>query len=300
MRSVLRQIPDSTRATPGRVSPSRTPCAAVLLTVLAPTLARAQLPLSIEALLMPPSTVTLSTQTLWQQSRHPVLASRETPSGTAFLSVGQREVEQAVTSVGARYGFAPRWEVNARLSHRQARWRVPGGPTLRAEGSAADLGLSWLARPEGGGPAVLVDVRADLLARRSVPDAQPRWLDSLEFGITAYRSLDPVVLSLAARYRHQRAGEDVTRSSGHNVLLAPQVNFAVNAEVTLLGGLSLQYRDTGPGAGGDGRETIDSALRLGLGYAASRRSTLFLNTTIATSGSGRGAGLDLEWLYRFQ
>lgn len=249
---------------------------------------------------MPPSTFTLSTQTLWQQSRQPVLARRETSSGTAFLSVAQREVDQAVTSVGARYGFASRWEINARLSHRQTRWRVPGGPTTRARGSAADVGLSWLARPEGGGPAVLVDVRADLLARRAFPDAQPRWLDGLEVGITAYRSLDPVVFSLAGRYRHQRTGGDDAPSGDHNFLLAPQVNFAVNAQVTLLGGLSLQYRDAGSGAGDDARASLDSALRLGLGYAASRRSTLFLNTTIATSGRGGGAGLDLEWLYRFQ
>ncbi|MEQ8514371.1 MAG: transporter [Chromatocurvus sp.] len=251
---------------------------------------------------MPTSTVTVSTRAQWQQSRQPVLASRALPSGAAFLSVGQREVEQGFASVAARYGFAPGWELNARLSHRLTRWSTPGGLGDQAEGFGTDIGLSWLARPESGAPALLLDVRADLFSRPAVPDADPKWLDGMECGVTAYRSLDPVVLSLSTRYRWQPDRSDTSAGSfpTHSVLLAPQVNFAVNAQVTLVAGLSLQYRDAPADVGSDSRSRVATALRLGLGYAASRRSTLFVNANIATSGAGRGAGLDLEWLYRFQ
>jgi len=279
---------------PGRALP--------LLLTLCPASVHAQLPLSIDALLMPESTFTASVQTQWQQIRQPVLARRETPSGAALLSVGHSNAGQGVTAIGARYGVAARMEVNGRLTHRQTRWRNPGTSARQADGYGADVGVSWLALPEHGAPAVLLDVRADVVSSRAFPGAQQQWLDGFEFGVTAYRSIDPVVLSLSARYRYQdRQGDAAVSAEGaHNLMLAPQVNFAVNANVTLVGGLSLQYRDfdTDPSVGDE--SSVATALRLGLGYAAGRSSTFFLNTNIATSGSGAGAGFDLEWLYRFQ
>lgn len=273
-----------------------------LLIALCPAVANAQLPLSIDALLIPESTFTISAQTQWQQSRQPVLAGRETPSGAVLLSLGQGNAEQGVTAIGARYGVAPRVEVNGRLTHRHTRWRNPGAPAWQADGYGADVGVSWLALPERGAPAVLLDMRADLMSQPAFPGAQQQWLDGFEFGVTGYRSIDPVVLSLSARYRYQEhpdnAAPNVT--GAHNLLLAPQVNFAVNASVTLVGGLSLRYRDvnTDPSVGNE--HSVATALRLGLGYAAGRHSTFFLNANIATSGSDAGAGFDLEWLYRFQ
>lgn len=281
---------------------NRAPGGAALLplAMLQAPIADAQLPLSIETLLMPPSTFTLSTQTHWQESRQPTLSRRITPSGGALLSIGQRRVEQSVNAVGARYGFAPRWELNGRLLHRQTRWNDTGGRAGQAKGFSADVGLSWLVRPEHAAPAILVDARLDLLSKAAVPDAEQQSLQGAEFGITGYRSLDPVVLSVSARYRRQI--EHRATSGGpstlHSLLLAPQVNFAVNAKVTLVGGLSLQYRDPPLDTDTAGGARVDTALRLGLGYAASRHSTIFFNTNIATAG--RSSGFDLEWLYRFQ
>lgn len=277
-------------------------CRLLLLTLFCPASVLAQLPLSIDALLMPPSTFTLSTQTHWQQHREPVLASLADSSGGALLSVGHRQVEQALTSVGMRYGFAPRLEVNARLSHGNTQWRGPGGWVEKAQGYGVDLGLSWLVRPESTAPALLLDARADLVSRVAVPGSSQQWLDSIELGVTGYRSLDPVVVSLSARYRGQANAGTMSGnpSATHSLLLAPQVNFAVNAEVTLVGGLSLQYREEDGDRVGDAPSRVATALRLGLGYAPSRRSTIFFNTRVATSGASRGAGFDLEWLYRFR
>ncbi|MFN2289353.1 MAG: hypothetical protein ABR578_13565 [Chromatocurvus sp.] len=275
-------------------------CALLPLAMLQAPITDAQLPLSIETLLMPPSTFTLSTQTHWQESREPVLSRRITPSGGALLSIGQRRVEQTVNAVAARYGFAPRWEVNGRLSHRQARWNDPGRRAGRARGFSADVGLSWLVRPEQAAPAILVDARLNLVSKAAVPDAEQQSLQGVEFGVTGYRSLDPVVLSVSARYRRQNSNRAASggASEAHSLLLAPQVNFAVNAHVTLIGGLSLQYQDPPLNTDTAGGARVDTALRLGLGYAASRHSTIFFNTNIATAG--RGSGFDLEWLYRFQ
>lgn len=260
--------------------------------------AEAQLPLSIEALLMPASTLSLSTQTHWRQDRQPVLAIRD--DGSAYI--GHRRVEQGVTSLGARYGVTPSLELSARLSHRQLRWREPGGTSEQARGYSADVGLGWLARAERGSPALLLDARVDLVSQASAPEADQEWLDGVEFGAIAYRSLDPLVVSLSARYRYQRershAGADSHPS--RSILLAPQVNFAVNTRVTLVGGLSAQYRDVSAVRSAEGASGVASWLRFGVGYAASGRSTMFLNTSVATSGAGQGAGFDLEWLYRFR
>ena len=268
---------------------------------LCPVAAQAQLPLSIDALLMPASTFTVSVQSHWQQRRQPVLARRETRSGAALLSVGYSQVGQGVTAIGARYGLAPRMELNARLTHRQTRWRAPGAPAQRAEGYAADVGVSWLALPEQGAPAVLLDARADLVSRPALPGLASQWLDGVELGVTSYRSLDPVVLSVSGRYRYQRFPERAAFAApaAHSVVLSPQVNFAVNANVTLVGGLSMQFRDVSEDSIVAAESRVATALRLGLGYAAGRRSTFFLNTHIATSGSDGGAGFDLEWLHRF-
>lgn len=273
-----------------------------LMFVLLPTGVHAQLPLSIDALLMPQSTFTVSVQGQWQQSRLPVLAQRDLPSGAARLSLENATAEQGLTAVAARYGLAPRMELNARLTHRQTRWRYPGASAQHAEGYTADLGMSWLALPERGAPAVLLDVRADLVSRPAFPGLEQQWLDGLELGLTAYRSMDPVVLSVATRYRYQGdAGTAAIHVPGtHNLLLVPQVNFAVNANVTLVGGLSLQYRDIDSQRAADTQSRMATALRLGLGYAAGRQSTFFVNTHIVTSGANEGAGFDLEWLYRFQ
>lgn len=272
-----------------------------LCVVLCPLAAQAQLPLSIDALLMPPSTFTVSVQTQWQQRRQPVLARRETPSGAALLSVGHSHAGQGLTAIGARYGVAPRMELNARLTHRHTRWRDPGASAQRAEGYAADVGVSWLALPERGAPAVLLDARADLVSRPALPGLESQWLDAFELGVTGYRSLDPLVLSVSGRYRYEGLPEAAAfrAAAAHSLVLAPQVNFAVNANVTLVGGLSMQYRDVSENPGVAAESRIATALRLGLGYAAGRHSTFFVNTNIATSGSGGGAGFDLEWLYRF-
>lgn len=272
-----------------------------LCIVLCPVATQAQLPLSIDALLMPPSTFTVSVQTQWQQRRQPVLARRETASGAALLSVGHSDAGQGFTAIGARYGVAPRMELNARLTHRQTRWRDPGAAAQRAEGYAADVGISWLALPERGAPAVLLDARADLVSRPALPGLDSQWFDGFELGVTGYRSLDPVVLSVSGRYRYQRFPESVAFAApaAHSLVLAPQVNFAVNANVTLVGGFSMQYREVSEDPAGVVEPRIATALRLGLGYAAGRHSTFFLNTHISTSGSDGGAGFDLEWLYRF-
>lgn len=291
------------RVTPTPVM-NRAPGASALLplAMLHAPIADAQLPLSIETLLMPPSTFTLSMQTHWHEGRQPALSRRITPSGGALVSIGQRRVEQAVAAVGARYGFTPGWELNGRLSHRQTRWNDPGGRAGQARGFSADVGVSWLLRPEQAAPAIMVDARLNLLSKGAVPNAEQQTLNGVELGVTGYRSLDPVVLSVSARYRRQ--SEHHAASGGpsevHSLLLAPQVNFAVNAEVTLIGGLSLQYQEPRLDADTAGGAGVDTALRLGLGYAASRHSTIFFNTSIATSETGQGSGFDLEWLYRFQ
>jgi hypothetical protein len=262
--------------------------------------AMGQLPLSIEALLMPESTLTLSSRLDWQQSSAPQLRVQALAADGARLTLDERHTERDVWSLGLRYGVSRRLELSALARHERLRWRVPGMAADEARGYAASLGGSWLALPEGGLPAILLDARVDLLSRAALPGASQSAFASLDVGLTAYRSLDPLVLSLSTRWRRSRVDAVQTGSPRQDLLIAPQVNFAVNPQVTLLASFVLRRAHGGDASAQAGRgDTPATALRLGLGYAPDRRSTLFFNARLATSGAVDGAGIDLEWLYRF-
>jgi hypothetical protein len=108
-----------------------------------------------------------------------------------------------------------------------------------------------------------------------------------------------VVLSLSASailQRGYRRGDDRI-DPGPAWRVDPMVNFAVNPQVTLLGGLSLSRRYA-TGVNGqplnDGRERV--ALLTGVGYALSRRHTVFVNAEISSHAS---SGASLQWFYQF-
>jgi hypothetical protein len=154
-------------------------------------------------------------------------------------------------------------------------------------------------------PALLLDAAVDLYQRgnaqgQAQAQAQAQARDGLlpgaySIGVTAYRALDPVVLSLSARYQQRSAAADPAGIAGSSWLLAPQVNFSVNPQVTLIGGISLREEQSSLANVSRG---FASALRLGVGDAPDRRHTLFMQADLGVTG-GDTTGLSLEWLYQF-
>jgi hypothetical protein len=153
-----------------------------------------------------------------------------------------------------------------------------------------------LLKPETRFPALLLELRADLAgsgagSRAGVAGGQ--------LTLTAYKSLDPVVLSLSAsamqRRGYRRDGLRIDPGSAWRV--DPVVNFAVNPQITLLGGFSVSRRHATRVDGqwvNDGSDRI--ALLTGIGYALSRRHTVFVNAEMTGQGS---SGASLQWFYQF-
>jgi hypothetical protein len=262
--------------------------------------AHAQLPLNIEELLVQPATVKLETGTAFRHSEE--LLPGVTFSGPeASPGLARRDLEIAELTSRLRYGLSSSLEVTGGLRVSHLRWRQSSTSGGSETGQTVELGVSWLASRDRSTPALLLQLSTDLIS-----DAAPGTGDRIHGGAvriaaTSYRAIDPVVLSVGVGYEHRRPrtvfGRDFT--PGATGWLIPQVNFAVNERVTLIGGFGLYLRgaDRWRGLSRGERHTL-TTLRLGSGLALGRRSTAFFSGDFAVSGE-RSARIALDWVYRF-
>lgn len=261
----------------------------------------ARLPLSIEELLVEPRVTKLQGSMSFHNSERPALRY-DTPTGDTLAIVPDAiRQQETVTSFRFRHGLARHLEVHlgATTSHRSI-----DGLTGTRSGSdtwRASAGANWLVSADTQTPALLLQAAVDLLERGGLPGESREWGRTARIGATTYRAIDPLVLSLSMQYQHRLARDTALGNydPGGQWTLKPQVNFAVNYRVTLVGGVTLQHR----AADRLGRRRLTpsayhSALNLGLGLLVGEHSTLFAETHVSTSG-GEGAALMLDWLYRF-
>jgi len=267
------------------------------LPLLLPSASRAQLPLNIEELLVAPSTLTLQTLFSYSSTDRPLSAAS---MGAAPVPAANLQTRSATALTRLRYGVGRTVEVNAELQRTRVDWQQPAASGGGDEYTLG-VGASWLLSPDADTPALLLSGGVDALATSWLAPGERYSGKSLRAGAHLYRALDPVVLSLALSYewRRPRAIGALRYDPGDILRLQPQVNFAVNRRVTLIGGLSWQYI---------GRERLDAApvagslyqtgLTFGLGLQAGPDSIIFVDTRVATSG-GRGASLGVDWHYQF-
>jgi hypothetical protein len=184
-------------------------------------------------------------------------------------------------------------ELSARYSRARRNHRFPGADLSSGRDSLI-LGLNWQLRPEDRWPAVLLELRGEAWQEQ---DGRRGALPGGSLALTLYQSIDPVVLSLRGSYRHQRRwrGDGGDIRPGDVWRLEPMLNFAVNPQVTLVGGLGLSRRSATQ-IGGQalfapryGRELV-----AGIGYAPRRRSTVFVIGSFGDSAAG--SGVSVQWL----
>ena len=202
-------------------------------------------------------------------------------------------VQRSAQLTGAlRYGLSPRVELNARLQSGSGTDRR-GEHGRNDDFSSAAVGVNWQLKPETTWPALLLEGTAQLYSRFASDSAE---LPGAELSLTAYKSIDPVVLSLSARYRVRRATDVDGRryDQSYSWQLAPQVNFAVNHRVTLIGALVLHVNEAARVEGVRWGATGESlALRSGLGFRMGARSTLFVSGDVVAEGGT--SGVSLQW-----
>jgi len=250
-------------------------CLALLL--LEPVPAMAQLPLSIEQLLVTGKDLQVATAVDYFSSRPAPGADRRGQTLTTSL----------------RYGLASRVELNARLRSASSRLRYTGG-SERSEVQSVSVGVNWLAKRETRSPALLLELECDLYEEQ---EDDSNTLPGFRLLATAYQSFDPLVLSFtaSAAWNDSYRVEGQRWEPGIDWSLSPQVNFAVNHRVTLIGGLTFRRSEE---LRIDGavrqRSSEELAFSTGLGFTPAPRHTVFLTGQYSNASSG---GLSLRWLY---
>lgn len=242
--------------------------------------ARADQPLNIQQLLAAPARWQLVTAADYQ---------------VATSEYGARESTGQLTSI-LRYGLNSRLEVNAAIQGARNELHLADS-VFEDSFRGLSAGANWLLKSEDEFPAVLLEGRVQLFSDFAGSAQQ---FSTAELTATLYKSIDPVVLSMATTLRLRRDFEasELTIDPGYHWSVAPQVNFAVNHRVTLIGGLAFSH-EAATTVDGEQRTTPSEQvnLRLGLGYALSPGDTLFFSGDFAAT-QRRGA-LSLQWFRVF-
>ena len=164
------------------------------------------------------------------------------------------------------------------------------------------LGANHQVSEDNDSPALLVFAELALAENTAFEGTEYVHFKTGQIGFTTYRSIDPVVLSLTAGYRHswRRETDDLQVNPGDLLFINPGIGFAVNSEVTLTGGVQFKFRSRDRiDRKSIGIRTSQTDMELGLGYASSDKLTI--NLTISNDISGNtGAQANIGLLYKLK
>lgn len=285
---------------------------AIFLLVTTPTMAHADLPLTVDDLITDKGKVKLDMSLTYVNSDQQGIATGDPitiqTGSTSFITLPtaigemQGNSDTLVASLGFRYGLTNKAEIYARGGYLYNSTRTTDLNGTRSDNDSrfadAWTGLNYQFKEDDDLPAVLSFFEVALREKHRESSTSFRsWM----VGVTTYRAVDPIVFSLTAGYRlnQNRKDGDVDYKPGNLLLINPSVAFAVNDRVTLTTGLQWTNRQADKYDGQEQRfRRTSTDLLLGAGYGISKVSTLTL--TFKTNASGQaGADLRLNWLYTF-
>ena len=277
-----------------------------------PSVSKADLPLTIEALITDKGKVKLDASITYVNSDRLGMATGEPiaiqTGSTSFITlptaIGETRGnnDTLVASLGLRYGLTDETEIYGRgaMLYTSSRGKDLSGPYNDSETRFSDAwaGANVRFKEDDQTAAVLGFAELALCEKHRKSEA---FFKSWMLGLTTYRAIDPMVLSLTAAYQfnHPRKDGEEHYNPGNLMLINPSSAFAVNDRITLSTGLQWTNRRADRRNGerlGFRRTRTD--LLLGLGYGISKEGTL--NLTLKGNVSGReGADLRLNWLHAF-
>lgn len=209
-----------------------------------------------------------------------------------------------VLSSGIRYGFTAETELYSRLTataddvRTQSRIETHSNSSQRLNDLV--FGINHQVSPDTITPALLGFIEVSVVENTSIDRSDFIHVKTGQIGFTSYRSIDPVVLSLTAGYRYAGSrkinGQNV--NPGDLLFINPGIGFAINNEVTVIGGVQfrLQGKDKVDGINA-GIRTSHTDINFGVGYAT--HSNLTFNFSIRADISGsNGAQAGFNILYR--
>ena len=283
------------------------------------SMASADLPLTIEDLITQQNRYRLDFSMAYANSDRQRVSSRyqifEAGNGQFIqlpVSVGddRRNADILALTLGFRYGLTTDTELFTRLNGVIETTRFENRETNGVETSRSDsnqqlndliLGINHRISDDTKTPALLAFAELGLAENTAIDDSDFVYGKHLQLGLTTYRAIDPLVLSLTAGYRYtdERDVKTDAVDPGDFLYLNPSIAFAVNSEVTLTTGMQLSWRGNDKVNDAEtGIDTSKTKLELGFGYGWSKRLTLNLNTRSDISGNS-GSEVNFTASYKF-
>ncbi|MBB6520026.1 hypothetical protein [Pseudoteredinibacter isoporae] len=272
----------------------------------------AGLPLALEDLITNKGKIKLSTSISYLNSSAEDIQLGEQVivqvDNNSFLnlpsSIGETKTntDTLIGTVGLRYGALRDLEVYARSSYvyRDTRSFQSDGINSQSFNDFAStwFGTSYQFSYDNESPALLGFLETSVYEKSQGSTSS---FDSWSAGVTTYRAIDPVVLSMSAAYQWNADRElngQIVKPGGI-LSINPSLAFAVNDRITLTTGVQWRLKARGEV---DFRKTgfrqTDTGLSLGLGYGFARGNILNVSLFANTSGR-RQSNLRFNWLYAF-
>ncbi len=266
----------------------------VLLLCLASSAAAAELPLRVEDLLTAHHRYRFESSVEYRNREYSDLSS-------GYIS----STDLSLLSLGLRWGWTLRTELLARAYAYQSytRTRVADDEERRfdADWSRVLVGINHQFSDDAATPGLLGFATIDVWDKPGHPDADTGSGRNITAGLTAYRALDPLLLSAVAtyEYRGEYQIDDIALEPGNSLSLSPQFAFAVNHLVTLTGGLRWQWYDS-PRLEQQNLSISRNrtSLLLGLGYSWNEDVSISVNGDFAITDA-EGSSVKLSVVYKF-
>jgi len=195
-----------------------------------------------------------------------------------------------IGTISLRYGILPSTEIYTRSTGFTKQVRIEDSET-GLSGTFNDTGFleSWIGvthtlLPDAATPALLVFSEVAIFESNIIDSSS---FDSWTFGVSTYRSIDPIVLMLSSSYglyQERQDGDDLI-SPGDLLALNPSISFAVNDRITLLSGIQwLNKQKSLRNGAQEGQRSTSTSLDLGANISTSSNTTWSLTLTSALSG----------------
>lgn len=257
----------------------------LLIGFILPTLAFADLPLTVENLVADKGRWTIESGIVYGNSKSTSTAL----DGTISIDIGnhsyitlpsridtvQRQSEYLVGTMGARYGISPKTDVGFLIGgtyHSEQQLNTDKRHSTHSL-NAIDLTATHQLLPDGKYPAVVGFANLGVFEERG---NRRVYFSNLSAGLTAYRSYDPIVLSLSTGYKYHRAKthQDETLKPSDIFFVNPQVAFAANEQISLMAGVNFRHIGSQTQNHLKSQSINDTDLTFGLSYGLNHNTNL--------------------------
>ncbi|MDZ7905476.1 MAG: hypothetical protein U5N55_06675 [Cypionkella sp.] len=198
-------------------------------------------------------------------------------------------------SVGLRYGLTAKSEIYTRATLRYSQSRFTDTATGMVENlsdsslQSVIVGMNYRFVDEGEYPGVIGFADIAIAENTAAQGTNFQSGKSGTIGFTAFRVLDPVVLSLTAGYRANavRTVDGNQIDPGDTPFINPSIGFAVNNELTMTSGFVLDFTSADMRNGATiGTRNTNADLQFGLAYAWDKNTTLRADARSEVLGEG--------------